>query len=536
MQEKKKSPLTRRAFVGVAAVLGGLAAAPLAATPAHASAPGTSSDTNRPQTIPALREWHGQSGSYRLSPASQIIVRSRDARQLSGVAQTFAADLRADARSVGRTCVTDRPAHKNDIVLQLGATDPELGDEGYLLEVGDHVTVTARTAKGAFYGTRTLLQLFRQGATIPGGVARDWPRYPERGLMVDIARMHFSYEWLADRIRDLAYLKLNFLHLHFTDDQGWRIESRLGVQSTPSLTKRQVHNLLALAAQYHVTVVPEIDMPAHTGALLAHYPQYQLRNAAGVAVTDKIDYSIPGARRLLREVVSEYLELFPGPYWHMGADEFLVSAAYADYPQLVAYAQQRFGPQAIGKDGVRGLVNDMHDLMREQGRTMRVWNDLFSQEGVVTLDKDLVIDWWTDLFYPQQPISPDHPQTLLAEGYRINNRGFFPTYDFPLGPPAKPSMPWTYENWTANSFHGYAYGGDYPTSGFYTVDPNTPANLGSLINLWNSGGSWTEDEAADSIFPRLRVMAQKTWESPALVTDYDRFQGIITAVGAAPGN
>ncbi|QOV33153.1 beta-N-acetylhexosaminidase [Streptomyces ferrugineus] len=536
MHEKKLTPITRRTFVGAAAVLGGLAVTPLATTPAQASAPDATADPSRPQTIPALREWHGQSGSYRLGPAGQIIVRSKDARRLSGVAQTFAADLQADSKDVGRVSVTDRPAHKCDIVLQLGSTDPELGAEGYLLEVGDHITVTARTAKGAFYGTRTLLQLFRQESDIPAGVARDWPRYAERGLMVDIARMHFSYEWLADRIRDMAYLKLNLLHLHFTDDEGWRIESRLGVQSTPSLTKQQVRDLLALAARYHVTVVPEIDMPAHTGALLAHYPQYQLRDAAGVAAHGKIDYSIPGARRLLREVVSEYLELFPGPYWHMGADEYIVTAEYANYPQLVAYAQQRFGPQAIGKDGVRGLVNDMHDLVREQGRTMRVWNDLFSQEGVVTLDKDLVVDWWTDLFYPQQPISPDPPQTLLAAGYRINNRGFFPTYDFPQGPPAQPSMPWTYENWAVDSFHGYAYGGDHPTSGFHTVDPNAPANRGSAINLWNSGGSWTESEAAESIYPRLRVMAQKTWESPVLVTGYDGFQSVIAAVGAAPGN
>ncbi|ROR46551.1 beta-N-acetylhexosaminidase [Kitasatospora cineracea] len=534
MRDKTRPSITRRSFVGSAALLGGMAAVPFAAGSAHAADPATAG-TDRPQTIPALREWSGRSGAYHLGASCRIVVCGWGSGQLRGVAETFAADLRADAKSAASIAVGDVPAARGDIVLRLGAVDPDLGAEGYLLEVGDRITVTARTVKGAFYGTRTLLQLFRQGPTVPAGVAKDWPRYTERGLMVDTARMNFSYEWLADRIRDMAYLKLNMLHLHFTDDEGWRIESRLGVQSDPCLTKQQVRNLLALAAQYHVTVVPEIDMPAHTGALLAHYPQYQLRDSSGVVAPGKIDYSIPGARRLLRQVVAEYLDLFPGPYWHMGADEYIVSSAYAAYPQLVAYAQQQFGPNAIGKDGVRGLVNEMHDFVRDQGRTMRVWNDLFSHEGVVKLDQDLVVDWWSDLYYPFQPVNPDSPQTLIDAGYRVNNRGFFPTYDFPQGPPAQPSMPWTYENWGVDTFHGFAYSGDYPTSGFSTVSPAAPGNLGSAVNLWNSGGSWTEDEAAVSIFPRLRVMAQKTWESPVLVAGYGDFLDIITRVGSAPG-
>ena len=110
--------------------------------------------------------------------------------------------------------------------------------------------IEARTAAGAFYGTRSVVQLLRRKRSIPAGTARDWPRYPERGLMLDNGRRYFSPRWLRARIRELAYLKLNQLHLHFSDDQGFRIASRSHpeIVSDPHLTKRQVRSLVALRA------------------------------------------------------------------------------------------------------------------------------------------------------------------------------------------------------------------------------------------------------------------------------------------------
>lgn len=521
--------MTRRAFVGTAAALSSLAVLPAARA-------ATSSSSAVPRTIPALREWTAAtSGSFQFGLGSQIVVRPGQDPALRAVARTFAADLDAASRP-GHVVVSDRPARPGDIVLELGASDPAIGNEGYLLTVGDSVTVSARTAAGVFYGTRSILQLLHQSSSIPAGSARDWPRYAERGLMVDIARMYFTYDWLADRIRDMAYLKLNLLHLHFTDDEGWRIESRLGVQSSTYLTKQQVCDLVALGAEYHVTIVPEIDMPSHMAALLAKYPQFQLVDSSGTAATDKLDYSIPAARDLLREVISEYLPLFPGPYWHMGTDEFISDSDYANYPQLVTYAQQTQGSTATGKDGLIGLVNEMNAFVRGQGKTLRIWNDLLSPDDTVTVDTDVVIEWWTDLYLPiPQPSNPTVPADLLTAGYSILNSSFFPTYDYPQGPPAQPSVPWMYENWTVAMFHGFAVtddtGDGFP---FHTVDESAPGNRGSVINLWNSGGSWTEAEAADSIYPRLRVMAQKTWNSAPLVSTYADFSTIIDAVGSAP--
>ncbi|MFD0685969.1 family 20 glycosylhydrolase [Actinomadura fibrosa] len=530
------TPLSRRTFIGTAAALGGLAMAPIAcAGPASAE---TAPAPTRPQTIPALREWSPGSGAFRLGAASRIILRPADARRLRGTAEVFAADLRALSRHAVRVEVTDRAAHKGDVVLALGAADERIGDEGYVLTVDPaSVSIKARAEAGAFYGTRTLLQLLRQDTSIPAGVARDWPRYPERGLMVDTARMHFTYEWLAARIRDMAYLKLNYLHLHFTDDEGWRIESRTGVQSEQFLTKKQVRGLVELGKRYHVTVVPEIDMPGHMGALLAHYPQFQLRDKDGVAAPNRIDYTIPEARKLLRDLIAEYLPLFPARYFHMGTDEFLPDPEYANYPQLERYAKEKYGPQAVAVDGVLGLINEMNAYVRSHGRTLRIWNDNLAPGNTVQVDPDVIVEWWTDMHFPYpSPINPKPPQEVLDQGHAVLNAGFFPTYDYPSGPPVKPSIQWTYENWTVNTFHGPGYRDDQGSGlPFYTVDPAEPRNRGSLVHLWNSGGTWTEADAAASIFPRLRVMAQKTWESTPLVPTWTEFQPIIQNVGSGTG-
>ncbi|MFF5078445.1 family 20 glycosylhydrolase [Actinoplanes sp. NPDC000266] len=511
-----------------AAVAGLLAS--LTAVPAAAQAAPT-----RPATIPALQQWTPASGAFRLSAAPRILLRPQDAPRLRSDAAVFAADLRSLTGRTAHVVVTNARARGGDIALQLGATS--LGQEGYTLTIGSSVSIRAKASAGAFYGTRTVLQLLKQNTTIPAGHALDQPRYPERGLMMDIGRKPYSYDWLADRVRDMAYLKLNYLHLHFSDDEGWRIESKQGLQSETFLTKKQVRDLVQLAARYHVTVVPEIDMPGHMGAALAKHPEFQLKDANGVARPTKLDYSIPAARKFLRDLVTEYLPLFPGPYWHMGADEFLGEDEFANYPQLEQYAKQTYGPSATAIDGIHGLINDMNKLVRAHGKTLRVWNDTLIPGTTVAVDKNVIVEWWTDTNTPIPSTNPKTPQQLLDEGYTIQNSSFLPTYDyaengFPL-PPAITNM---YEEWTVNRFHGFIYfDGSGTGSPWYDVAASEPRLRGSAVHFWSNPAVWTQDEVAASIYPRLRVMAQKTWESPPLTTTYADFEPIVAAVGSAPG-
>jgi hexosaminidase len=426
--------------------------------------------------------------------------------------------------------------------LALAARDPRLGSEGYRLVVGRTAKVAANAAAGAFYGTRTILQLLRQSPSLPAGSGSDWPRYPERGLMVDIGRKAFSLAWLEDRVRELGYLKLNYLHLHFTENTGWRIASdrHPEVVSPEHLSKTQVRELISLAGRYHVTVVPEIDMPGHMGAALANHPELQLRDAFGQPNPNNLDYTKPGARQFARDLVEEYMSLFPGPYFHVGADEYLslgpvplvqTPLDYSSYPNLQDYARREYGPDATPKDGILGFLNSIDELVRAHGKTMRVWNDGLGGGHAVSLRPDVVAEWWREA-------EGSEPQDLVAQGRRIMNAGWYPTYyvNGATGSvPPRPDFAEVYASWQPNVFHGPFYVNGSLGTTPYVISADEPRNLGSKLQVWNDDPTAaTPEEIAAGIFPRLRVLAQKTWGSAPPTASYSDFQALMRGVGAPP--
>ena len=402
-------------------------------------------------TIPAVREWHPGHGELRVAP-------------------------------------------HGDVVLALGSRDRRLGREGYRLEVGSRVRIEARTRAGLFYGRQTVLQLLRAGhGTIPRGWGRDWPSYPERGLMIDNGRRYYSPAWIKRRIRELAYLKLNQLHLHFSDNQGFRIESdsHPEVMTRPYLTKRQVRDIVAYARARHVRVIGELDMPGHMQAALAAHPELQVAGRP-----DELDFTKPAARRFARDLILEYLQLFPGRYWHAGADEF------------------------AGPGDFIGFVNWIDRLVRARGRTLRVWHDGLSG---TRLRRDVVVEWWAEHAGPS-------PSRLLAQGHRVLNAGWWPTY-YDVGPlgQVRPSMKVAYDTWQVNLFGGLAINTPTPASPLQRV----PARrvLGSELHVWNDDpAAETVEQTARGIAPRLRVLAQKTWDTPPPAPTYAGFERIWNRV------
>lgn len=528
--------LSRRAFLSSA--LGCAGAVVLRGEAAWAQADA------RPWTIPALREWRPMSGSVRWCGTGRIVV--HDGGALDPTASKLAADLKA-LTGVAPTVVHGGAAQAGDVVLDLRADDPVLGSEGYRMVIDHAIVISANAPAGVFYGTRTLLQVLAQDAVMPAGVARDWPRYPERGLLVDIGRQHFSFEWLADHIEILGWLKLNQLHLHFTENLGWRIASdgHPEVVSEEHLTKHQVRQLLDMAAANHVTLVPEVDIPGHMGAALRNHPELQLRDALGRPNPNSLDFTLPEGRQFAYELIDEYLDLFPGPNWHTGADEFLVTvppfatpADYALYPRLEAYARQEHGPDANAKDGILGFLNMIHQRVQAKGKTLRVWNDGLAGGNVVALHPDVTVEWWTDL-------DGKHPAELLAAGHRISNMSWFPTYYINGVPggfvpgwpnevpfPNEPRDQDVYDGWETHRFHGPMVHNGITFTPAHEVDPDEPANLGSKIAIWNDDPTVaTEQETAAGVAPRLRSMAQKTWGSPLLAADYTAFRSVIDRVG-----
>jgi hexosaminidase len=478
----------------------------------------------RPFTIPAVREWKGAHGSLELPKHPRIAA----PRRLSWIAHTLAGELNGTV------------ARRGNVELAIGSVGH--GPEGYRLRVGRAVRITASTSTGVFWGTRTLLQLVRAHARrLPHGSASDWPRYPDRGLMIDNGRKYFTPKWIAREIRRLAYLKLNRLHLHFSDNQGFRIESRShpGAVSDFHLTKAQVRSLVALGKRYRVKLVPELDMPGHMQAALTKHPELQLADASGQRAADKLDYTKPAARRFARDLIEEYMALFPAREWHMGADEFLgvllppTEADYARYPQLEAYAKATYGPTANAKDGFLGFVNEIDRLVRSHGKTLHVWNDGLDGGSAVKLRPDIVVEWWNN---PAGPGSGPGPGDFTAAGHPVLNAGWFPTYyvsgSSSTSAPPRPDMSWAYEDWDVNRFLGLYYASRDAHEPEFVLPPGEPLNRGSELHVWNDDPTAeSEAQIAAGIAPRLRVIAQKTWNSPLLVPSYAEFERLARPLG-----
>lgn len=494
----------------------------------------------RPATVPALREWTGGAGTTTLRRGARVVV-TRRRNTLRPEARLLAQDLRALTRRRWRTGLRRRKrVRRGDIVLKLGSRDAGLGDEGYRLTIGRTVTIAARTRAGIFYGGRTLLQLLRSSRRLPRGRARDLPRYPERGLMLDNGRQFFSPAWLERRIRELAGLKLNLLHLHFSDDQGFRIQSDSHPEavSSPHLTKAQVRRLIALAARHHVTIVPELDSPGHMRAALARHPELQLRNAAGQPQPDKLDVTLDASRRFLGDLLDEYMALFPGPWWHTGADEYLgIASTEADYevvyPQLGAYAKSKHGPNANGKDAVLDFVNWVGARVRRSGKELRVWSDGIEDGKAVKLDPRTAVEWWEN-----KASAP--PATLVARGHRVLNAGWWPLYFVTGGPLSGLRAPVEemYELWEPRRFEGPYNGrwvGQPGLSAPNFLPPGERRQLGATVNVWNDvPGNMSEAQIAAGIAPRLRVLAQKTWGSLPLAASYADFAKRVEPVSPSP--
>lgn len=297
----------------------------------------------------------------------------------------------------------------NSLTLRLG-DDSTLGDEGYDLTVSKNgVLIVANKPAGLFHGVQTFRQLLPASveATTPqpgpwtatGGHIVDYPRFAYRGAMLDVTRHFFTVADVERYIDELALYKVNMLHLHLSDDQGWRI----AITSWPNLalhggdgevgsttkggyyTKADYTTIVQYAQAHFITVVPEIDTPSHTNAALASYPELNCNGVApplytgenvgfsSLCVSKAITY------KFLDDVVGELAALTPGPYIHLGGDEAHSTSA-ADYIAFMQKAQTIV--EAHGKK-LMGWA-EISQAKLDPGTVAEYWN--FNDKGVSETD------------------------------------------------------------------------------------------------------------------------------------------------------
>ncbi|MGK5632175.1 beta-N-acetylhexosaminidase, partial [Streptomyces sp. URMC 123] len=418
------------------------------------------------------------------------------------------------------------PARPGDIELRHRPGDGG-GPESYRLTTRDAtVTITGPDDAGVFYGTRTLLQTLRTGGgLVPEGTMADRPDRPQRGLMVDIARKHFTAQWLEDRLRELADLKLNQLALHFSDDQGFRIasESHPEVVSPQHLTQDEVRRLLALAERLHITVIPEIDSPGHLGAVLRAHPDLQLRDAAGTATSGAVDIANPAAARIVDDLLREYARLFPGPYVHVGADEYQALVRrdpQASYPRLAERARQLYGSRARVQDLATGWLNDRAAVVKAAGKKPKAWNDGFFTGGVVAPDRDIEVEYWTG-----KELGAREPQEYLREGRKVVNLNDEYLY-YVLGEPNQfryPTGERVYREWSPAVLRGTR---PVPAD---LAGPDRV--LGGRLAIWcDRAQAQTQEEVARGIRLPLRALAQRLWDPRPPTRDWRSFTELADRV------
>jgi hexosaminidase len=273
---------------------------------------------------------------------------------------------------------------KNGISLML-SNNSNLGDEGYQLSIDENqITIASASPAGVFLGVQTLRQLIpvrsKTGETaasgsleIATGTITDSPAYGYRGAMLDVSRHFFDVDDVKRYIDLLAAFKMNVLHLHLSDDQGWRIE----IKSWPNLTaiggstqvgggkggfytQEQYKDIVQYAASRFITIVPEIDMPGHTNAALASYGELNCDGKARELYTGtQVGFSTfctssETTYQFIDDVIRELSEITPGPYIHIGGDESHVTPLedYIPFINRVQGIVAKYGKKVIGWDEI----------------------------------------------------------------------------------------------------------------------------------------------------------------------------------------
>ena len=463
---------------------------------------------------------------FTLAPDARISVAGQGADAVAGALAS------ALAGECGRhpAIVHEPPAYGDFAIVIADGEAPEgHSAEGYTVTVTpEGIRIGADTEAGAFLGVQTVLQLIpvdcgTDPLSIPAVSIRDHPRYTYRGAMIDVARHFFTVDEVERFIAAIVPLKLNHLHLHLTDDQGWRLD----IESWPDLarhggstgsdgsrggfyTQDDYRRLVAYAQERHITLVPEIDMPGHTNAALASYP---LLNPSGVAPAlytgAKVGFSTLDADSMVTyefidDVLREVSALTPGPYLHIGGDECL-STPPEEFLRFIARASA---------------------VAASHGKTVIGWHEMGASDR---LPAGTVGQYWG--FLTPRGDAADDTLSFVRQGGSVI-----------MSPADVAYLDIVYEE-------GDRLGQDWadgPTTvrDAYVWDPaRIVPGLGDAHILGVEAPVWTEtlatiDEVESMVFPRIAAVAEVAWSAPPAdtaevesVRDFDEFVQRLAALG-----
>jgi hexosaminidase len=519
-------------------------------------------DNNDLGLIPQPQKFQRQDGTFTLTSKTRIYSdhSSRTTAKFFAdrLRQSTGYPLKIHSKPIFSAPSTDA------ILFTTKDANTNLGPEGYELTVGANgVIVRAPTQTGLFYGGETLMQLLpteifstnivTRDWTVPYVQIQDWPRFPWRGLMLDVSRHFYNKDEVKAVVDEMALYKLNYFHWHLVDDDGWRLQVKQYPKLTETSAWRQhvdlarnhpgatraggenaqfdwtkptadkfapdgryggfytpddIREVVAYAAARHITVVPEIEMPGHEGSVLAAYPELSVTKTPyeverpGPFHVGVMDPANPDTYVFLETVLDEVFKLFPGPYVHIGGDE-VPNGALRKSPACIALMQKEgftneFQLQSYLNERIEKYVN-------AHGKTLIGWSEIL--KGGLSPNA-VVMDW-------------------IGGGKKAAEAGHDAVMS--LADPIDYCYLDHYQS-TNHLTEPRGIGGYLPLSRVYAFEPipaGLPENLQHHI-LGPQGNLWCEyvaslPHAQYMIFPRACAMAEVGWSAKD-ARNWDDFQ------------
>jgi len=472
-------------------------------------------------------------GSFKLNPSTPI--RLPDGQPaLRALADTLIGRI---SRAGGPRLTVTAGSSGNPVVFTL-LQDTLLGPEGYRLDIRpDRMTIEAARPAGLFYALQSLYQLLPAAVfggtltapaddwSVPACLIEDRPRYAYRGLHLDVARHFMPISFVKKYIDLMAFHKLNTFHWHLTDDQGWRIEikkyprlTQIGSRRKETIighyyesepqqfdgqpyggfyTQEEIREVVRYAASRYITIVPEIEMPGHALAALAAYPEYGCTGGPYEVATKWgifTDIFCPYEKTFtfLQAILTEVIDLFPGPYIHIGGDEAPKKTwKESAYVQALIKQLKLKNEQELQ----RHFVARIDRWVSQRGRSIIGWDEILEGSGARRLSAGATVMSWRGV---------QGGVTAARTGYRAI---------------MTPSTHVYFDHYQSDrAQEPIAFGGFTPLEKTYAYEP-TPADLPPAVQkriIGAQGNLWTEyvrtpDAAEYAVWPRAAALAEVVW-------------------------
>ncbi len=470
----------------------------------------------KPFVIPELSSWQGAEGQFR--PSGRVIVNSR---QLAAVAESFIQDYE-EMFGVRLQVVKGKPAAGDFVFVQDNTADAssQMGEEGYRLNIEDYATVTAATPRGAYWATRTILQISEQSAsrTLPRGATTDVPAYAVRGFMMDCGRKYIPLDYMSKLVKVMAYYKMNTLQVHLNDNgfrqyfgnewaktpAAFRMESEWfpGLTATDgSYSKRDFINFQVDAEKQYVDIVPEIDVPAHSLAFTRFRPSLGSQEFG----EDHLNLRNPEVVPFLDSLFTEYCAgpdpVFRGKYVHIGTDEY-----------------SNRDPKVV--EMFRDLTDHLIRKVESYGKQAYVWGSLTHAKGETPVKVDDVIMqmWSCGYADPSAMKELGYKLVSIPDGYVyiVPAAGYY--YDYL-------NCGWLYQSYTPAQM------------GCVKFEERDPQVLGGMFAVWNDhcGNGITVKDIHHRLMPAMQTLSAKCWTADGVTVPWEEFDYKRRYLSEAPG-